>query len=899
MIPKMKLTAEGNKIKPFIILALSFISLLTFGQNAIDYFPVQEGCVWKYDVYTLDNSNNIIAGSKSERFDSLIGTGTYKGKNASVCLTNWDLYNNVIGTGYNDSVTYSFSGPITSEYNYLFTPPYKGEFVDLIVAEIRDKIIGWFDLYQFDKPVNFEYEVFRYDTSIIYHVFGRDVNADITTKIIGKRDADEVVETSFGSFPSKKFTYNIVIDLIIYLQGNTYRVPFANFPVTHWITDNYWIIKEYRPTVTTSDLSQILINPVTVPGLSRIITGFNNPKPDTPILLAPQNNITDVSTNQSFSWNESNYANTYSFQLATDSNFVNIVFEDSSINSTSVTINNLANGTNFYWRVKAKNSSEVSEWSDFWKFTTEIEDFLTVSSSNLNIATTESSISTFTVTSNVNWTASSNQLWLKTNPSTGTGNGSVTLTAAANSALSERVATITVSAAGVDPKMVIVTQAAGAATLTVSPTSLNIGAGDGSTASFSINSNTTWNVSSDQTWLSKSTSNGIGNGSVTLTAQSNTSITSRSATLTVTATGAAAKTITVTQAAGDATLSVSSTSLIIAANEGSTSTLTITSNTSWTVSSNQTWVTPNQTTGSGNATITFTAHNNPEVEQRIATITVSSLGITTKTVTITQSEGSVILTLSTYSLTLDAVEGSSATTTITSNTSWNVAFSCGWLNITPLSGTGNSPISISAETNNTTSDRSDSVIFTSAEGVTRILSVNQDAGAATVFVSETNLTIGGKAKSTTTFKISSNTIWSITSSQNWASVSPESGTGDDSITVVADANTSSNERTALLTISAAGTDPKTVSVTQEAITGFEMVIDPDVIVYPNPFTDGFFVKSTSGVLKVTIFDMKGVKIFSGIISNNGFIPASKLKNGIYLVNVISNGNSIKKTVIKK
>jgi hypothetical protein len=899
MLPKMKLTAEGNKIKPFIILALSFISLLTFGQNAIDYFPDQAGCVWKYDVYTLDNSNNIIAGSKSERFDSLIGTGTYKGKNASVSLTNWDLYNNVIGTGYNDSVAYSFSGPTASEYNYLFTPPYKGEFVDLIVAEIRDKILGWFDLYQFDKPVNTEYEILRYDTSIIYHIKGYNVNADITTRIIGKREADEVVKTTIGSFPTKKFTYNINIDLIIYWLGSSYHVPFADFPVTLWFADNKWIIKEYRPTVTTSDLSEIEINPVTVPGLSRIINGFNYPEPVIPILLAPQNNITDVSTNQSFSWNESNYANTYSFQLATDSNFVNIVFEDSSINSTSVSINNLANGTNFFWHLKAQNNYGTSEWSDCWKFTTELENFLSVSSSNLNIAATESSIATFIVSSNVNWTASSNQLWLNTSPSNGTGNGSVTLTASANPFTSVREATITVSAAGVDPKMVIVTQAAGAATLTVSPTSLNIGAGDGSTASFSINSNTTWNVSSDQTWLSRNLSSGTGNGSVILTAQSNPGTTLRSATVTVTATGAATKTISVTQAAGNATLSVSSTALTIGANEGSSTILTITSNTNWTVTSDQTWITPNQTTGSGNETITFTANYNPEVEQRVATITISASGISSKTITITQAKGNVILTLSTNSLSLEAAGGSSTTVTVTSNTSWNVAFGCSWLNIIPLSGTGNSPITISAETNNTTSERFDSVVFTATDGTLRILSVNQDAGVPVLSVSETILKIGGKAKSSTMFKISSNTTWSITSSQNWATISPESGTGDDSVTVVADANTSSTERTALFTISAAGTDPKTVSVTQEAITGFEMVIDPDVIVYPNPFTDGFYVKSTSGELKVTIFDMKGVKIFNGVVSNNGFIPASKLKNGIYLVNVISNGNSIKKTVIKK
>lgn len=65
---------------------------------------------------------------------------------------------------------------------------------------------------------------------------------------------------------------------------------------------------------------------------------------------------------------------------------------------------------------------------------------------------------TFSVTSNTSWTASSNQDWCTVTAS-GTGNGTITATYAENTFTTSRVATITVSAPGVIPVTVTVTQA--------------------------------------------------------------------------------------------------------------------------------------------------------------------------------------------------------------------------------------------------------------------------------------------------------------------------------------------------------------------------------------------------------------------------------------------------------
>lgn len=90
-------------------------------------------------------------------------------------------------------------------------------------------------------------------------------------------------------------------------------------------------------------------------------------------------------------------------------------------------------------------------------------------------------------------------------------------------------------------------------------------------------------------------------------------------------------------------LKVSANTLNVAGSANSTVTFNITSNIPWTVSSNQTWLTPSSTSGSGNATITLTAAANPATSTRNATVTVSGAGVVPQTITVTQAIATNIL----------------------------------------------------------------------------------------------------------------------------------------------------------------------------------------------------------------------------------------------------------------
>jgi hypothetical protein len=86
-----------------------------------------------------------------------------------------------------------------------------------------------------------------------------------------------------------------------------------------------------------------------------------------------------------------------------------------------------------------------------------------------------------------------------------------------------------------------------------------------------------------------------------------------------------------------ATLAVSPGAVNVAAAANSAGAFNITSNTGWTVTDNQSWLTVSPTSGSGNATVTVTAQQNTSASTRTATVTVSATGGPSQTVTVTQS----------------------------------------------------------------------------------------------------------------------------------------------------------------------------------------------------------------------------------------------------------------------
>ncbi|MFH1121739.1 MAG: BACON domain-containing carbohydrate-binding protein [Bacteroidota bacterium] len=265
---------------------------------------------------------------------------------------------------------------------------------------------------------------------------------------------------------------------------------------------------------------------------------------------------------------------------------------------------------------------------------------LSVTPSNQNV-TPPAGSTAFTVTSNSAWTAVSSQGWCTVTPS-GTGNGTITATYTENNTASQRVANVTVTVTGLSPVVVTVTQAA--PTLAVTPANQNVATAAGTTP-FSVTSNASWTAASNQGWCTV-TPSGTGNGTITATFSENTSVTARVANVTVTVNGLTPIVVTVSQAGATPALAVTPSTQNVTAPAGSTA-FTVTSNTSWTVISDQTWctVTPS---GSGNGSITATYTQNTTTSPRTANVTVSASGVSPVVVTVVQAglpESEFLLTI--------------------------------------------------------------------------------------------------------------------------------------------------------------------------------------------------------------------------------------------------------------
>lgn len=175
-------------------------------------------------------------------------------------------------------------------------------------------------------------------------------------------------------------------------------------------------------------------------------------------------------------------------------------------------------------------------------------------------------------------------------------------------------------------------------------------------------------------------------------------------------------------------MSVSTTSLGIGNDEGSTATFDISSNTSWDVVANEDWLSITDASGTGNATVTLTATANPSIDKREGTVTISAEGFEPQTIIITQDAAPVNLSLSQSTVDFES-EGGTVMIDIASNTSWIATVgNDAWLAI-ETTKSGNSNLTLSAAINPTSTPRNTTVtIHTENSEIVKTVTVMQ-AGA--------------------------------------------------------------------------------------------------------------------------------------------------------------------------
>jgi hypothetical protein len=100
------------------------------------------------------------------------------------------------------------------------------------------------------------------------------------------------------------------------------------------------------------------------------VTHANPIPPAPPTLVSPQDSDVGLPTTLTFKWNASIKATSYRLQVAIDSLFSSVVFDDSVLTDTSQHIATLQYGTMYYWHVRARNINGTSAYSHVRKFST-------------------------------------------------------------------------------------------------------------------------------------------------------------------------------------------------------------------------------------------------------------------------------------------------------------------------------------------------------------------------------------------------------------------------------------------------------------------------------------------------------------------------------------------------
>ncbi len=413
---------------------------------------------------------------------------------------------------------------------------------------------------------------------------------------------------------------------------------------------------------------------------------------------------------------------------------------------------------------------------------------LSLSSASESVTSVAGSLS-IDVTSNIDWEVSGAPSWLAVSAESGSGNEALTFIYGANEATESRSATVKLSNATYSKEVEFtLTQEAFTPILSLSSASESVTSVAGS-LSIDVTSNIDWEVSGAPSWLAVSAESGSGNEALTFIYGANEATESRSATVKLSnATYSKEVEFTLTQEAFTPILSLSSASESVTSVAGSLS-IDVTSNIDWEVSGAPSWLAVSAESGSGNEALTFIYGANEATEIRSATVKLSNATYSKEVeFTLTQEAFTPTLSLSSASASTTCDAGT-LSIDVTSNTDWSITNTSSWITLSQSQGSGDQSITITYDANKTYNERVGTLSI-AIDGTVQEFTLTQagEVFVATLSVNPANKSVA-KESGSFTINVISNTEWTISNSLSWVALSQTSGSGNVSVTVSYEANT--------------------------------------------------------------------------------------------------------------
>lgn len=355
--------------------------------------------------------------------------------------------------------------------------------------------------------------------------------------------------------------------------------------------------------------------------------------------------------------------------------------------------------------------------------------YLTISEPTLTMAA-KGETKSIAVDTNISYTISksSSATWLTVEASEDSTR--LTITVEPNPVTEARNASITLS--GLRTQVINLTQEAACITSTeYGPLQVGV---KGADYALQITSDFDWTASASASWLMVCPAEGAaGTSEVVLSVSPNNSTSARNGWVDFKIGSEDMFSVIVNQEALYCT--VSSTSLSLEAAGGS-GTITVSSNTEWSIISKPSWITADVGSGSGNATVAITVSEHTGREPRYGEICIGVEGITDLVHSVYVSQSQHYFNLSSMAFAMLPSSGGTHKVNVVSDDKWSIEKEGSWLALSSETGAGDMEVTMTAADNPSIKRRSSKVLFTPTYATPVELIINQGARYLSVDAAE-------------------------------------------------------------------------------------------------------------------------------------------------------------------
>lgn len=421
--------------------------------------------------------------------------------------------------------------------------------------------------------------------------------------------------------------------------------------------------------------------------------------------------------------------------------------------------------------------------------------YITISPTSLTYSSSTGKKSIDVTTTETPWKTENEVEWISLSPESGDGSGIISVGVSENMIAEEpRTGIFYVKSAVNDWKFespISVTQAAAMPIITPSKTEVEF-TGSKNSETITVSSNCSWTVSTTSEWLTVTKKD----NTILLSVTSNESNSYRSTTFYVfhEGTNYVSKTITVRQA--PASVSASTETLVFNSAAGNVK-MTVNSEANWTAATSSSWIDVSPSSGSpGTSTMVVSVSPNTSIYERTGYIIISINGIQRIQVPVRQR--GIYIDTEQKELSF-AASGGNQELAVLSNTSWTVSSVPSWITVSPSNGEGDGKVTLTAQENPNTVNRS-GIVHITQSGLNIDVPISVIQKGKTFDVNSTMLNFEDKQE-IQTVEILTDGTWNARTDDKWITLSPMSASGNSTLSVTVAENPNDSERTGQVTVS--------------------------------------------------------------------------------------------------